>query len=216
VIVDPETEIECLPESVGEIWISGSHVAKGYWNDPEKTKHTFGARLAGDGRGPFMRTGDYGFLREGELFVTGRLKDLIIIRGRNHYPQDIEFTSEQSHPSLRPSRGAAFSIDAGGEERLVILHEVERDRQDMDWSDVIKSVKESVVRQHELVPHAVALVRAASLPTTTSGKIQRHACREAFLRGDLTVYFSDPSTTINTAEKPSDPLRMTVSQEKGI
>src|SRR4029077_2284192 len=118
----------------GEIWISGPSIAQGYWGQPEATEHVFRARLAGGpaeaGEASFLRTGDLGFLRGGELFVTGRLKDLIIIRGRNLYPQDIELTVERSHPALRPGCGAAFSIELGQEERLVVVHEHERSAND--------------------------------------------------------------------------------------
>jgi len=130
VIVDPETGIHCSGERVGEIWVSGPSVATGYWNDPEATEETFGARLADTGEGPFLRTGDLGFLREdGELFITGRIKDLIIIRGRNHYPQDIELSVVQSNPAaFRPGCCAVFSIDVEEEERLVVVQELARSR----------------------------------------------------------------------------------------
>ncbi|MEW6737025.1 MAG: beta-ketoacyl synthase N-terminal-like domain-containing protein, partial [Acidobacteriota bacterium] len=126
VIVDPETLSGCEPDLIGEIWVSGPSVAQGYWNRPEDTASTFHAYLAETGEGPFLRTGDLGFLRDGELFVTGRLKDLIIIDGRNHYPQDIELTVEKSHPALRPACSAAFSVDIDGQERLFVVVEVER------------------------------------------------------------------------------------------
>lgn len=192
VIANPETRVACQPGQVGEIWIAGSHVARGYWNDAARTAQTFDARLADSGDGPFLRTGDLGFLKDGELFVTGRIKDLIIIRGRNHYPQDIELTAERSHPCLRPGRGAAFGVEVGGEERLVVVHEVERERAEVDWDHVIQNVREAVALDHELAVHAVALVRAASIHTTTSGKIQRHAVRAAFRRGELLAYAAHP------------------------
>ena len=116
VVADPETREEVLPGAEGEIWVAGPSVAQGYWGRPEETAATFGARLAGDAEGtPFLRTGDLGFFLDGELYVSGRLKDLIILRGRNHYPQDIELTVERSHPALRPGCGAAFSVDRDGE-----------------------------------------------------------------------------------------------------
>ncbi len=126
-IVQPDRRVQCAPGEVGEIWVKGGSVAQGYWNRPEATVETFQARLADDNDGPFLRTGDLGFVRDdGELFITGRWKDLIIIRGRNHYPQDIELTVERSHPALRPGCGAAISIDVAGEERVVIIQEVDR------------------------------------------------------------------------------------------
>jgi acyl-CoA synthetase (AMP-forming)/AMP-acid ligase II len=125
-IVHPELLRRCAPYEVGEIWISGPCVAQGYWNRPDQTEQTFSAYMADTGEGPFLRTGDLGFMKNGELFVTGRLKDLIIIAGRNHYPQDIELTVERSHPALRPGYCAAFSIEIGDEERLVVAAELER------------------------------------------------------------------------------------------
>src|SRR6185369_13917361 len=117
-IVDPMSATRCAAGRVGEIWVSGPSVARGYWGRPSETEQTFGAHLA-NGEGPFLRTGDLGFFHDGQLFVTGRLKDLIVIRGRNLYPQDIELTVEQSHADLRSGAGAAFSVEAGDEERLV-------------------------------------------------------------------------------------------------
>jgi natural product biosynthesis luciferase-like monooxygenase protein/FkbM family methyltransferase len=183
-VVDPESRVECLPGEVGEVWVNGPSIAQGYWNRPEETEHTFRARLADTGEGPFLRTGDLGFLRDGELFIAGRLKDLIIIRGRNHYPQDIERTVELCHPTLRPGCGAAFSIDEAGEERLVIVQELER-RQESDAELVIEAIRQKVAQEHEVQVSSVVLVKPGSILKTTSGKIQRRACREAFLDGKL-------------------------------
>ena len=126
VIVHPESLTRCAPEAVGEIWVSGPTVCRGYWNRPEETQRTLRAYLADSGEGPFLRTGDLGFLKDGELFVTGRLKDLIIIGGRNLYPNDIELTVEQSHPAIRSGCCAAFSVDVADEERLIVAAEIER------------------------------------------------------------------------------------------
>ena len=185
IIVHPETFTRCLPNEVGEIWIAGPSVAQGYWNRPEETKRTFQAYLAESGEGPFLRTGDLGFLKDGELFVTGRLKDLIIIAGQNHYPQDIELTVEQSHPSLRPGSCAAFSVDVAGEERLVIVAEVERHHQPPYMKEVVQAIRRAVVEDHELGVYAVSLLKPGSIPRTSSGKLQRHACRTNFLAGSL-------------------------------
>ena len=127
-IVNPDTMTRCAADEVGEIWVAGPSVAQGYWKRPDETEHTFRAHLA-DGSGPYLRTGDLGFMQDGELFVTGRLKDLIIIRGLNHYPQDIELTVERSHPFLRAGAGAVLTVEVDGRERLVIVYEVERGRQ---------------------------------------------------------------------------------------
>ena len=188
VIVDPQTLTECRPEQVGEIWVSGRSVAHGYWMRPEETEETFGAHLSDTGDGPFLRTGDLGFLRDDELFITGRLKDMIIIRGLNYYPQDIELTVERSHPALRPGCGAAFALDADNEERLAVAHELERNHlRGADVNEVISAIREAVAREHELTVHTVLLLRPASIPKTSSGKIQRRACRSAFLAGELTL-----------------------------
>ena len=184
-IVDPETLAPCASDRVGEIWVSGPSVAPGYWRKPEETERTFGARLA-NGEGPFLRTGDLGFLDRGQLFVTGRLKDLIIIRGSNHYPQDLEHTVERSHRALRPACGAAFSIDVDGAERLVIVQEV-NDRASADNEDVVAAIRRALTESHEVHPDAVVLILPRSISRTSSGKIQRYACREAFLAGTLEV-----------------------------
>src|SRR5208337_5434651 len=125
VIVQPDTCARCRDDEVGEIWVAGGIVTQGYWNRPQQTAETFNAFVTGTGEGPYLRTGDLGFMRDGQLYVTGRCKDLIIIRGRNHYPLDIEETARKSHPALR-SDAAAFSVDLEGEERLVLVHEIER------------------------------------------------------------------------------------------
>ncbi len=187
VIADPETRNRCPPEQVGEIWVSGPSVGQGYWNRPEESTQAFQGYLAESGEGPFLRTGDLGFLRGGELFVTGRLKDLIIIRGRNHYPQDIELTMERSHPALRPGGGAAFSIDVDGGEQLIAVHEVERRRQPLEVEEVVTALRHAVTERHDVAIHAVVLIRPSSLPRTSSGKVRRYACRERFLAGELKV-----------------------------
>ncbi|MGZ4163562.1 MAG: AMP-binding protein, partial [Tumebacillaceae bacterium] len=185
-IVDPQTGARCAGEQVGEIWVAGPSVAQGYWRREEQTRETFGARLA-TGEGPFLRTGDLGFVRDGELYVTGRLKDLIIIRGRNFYPQDIEFTMQESHVALRPGCGAAFTVDVDGEERLVVVQEIERQHRKADLAEVVECIRQAVSQEHQLPLHAVVLIRPATAPLTSSGKIQRHACRERYLHGTLDV-----------------------------
>jgi 8-amino-7-oxononanoate synthase len=194
VIADPESHAPLSDGSVGEIWVNGLSVAQGYWNRPEETAETFEAMLAlpqgGDGPypGPYMRTGDLGFFDRGELFVTGRLKDLIIIRGRNHYPQDIEQTVESSTPLVRAGSVAAFSIEADGRERVVVVAEVERGRRETDEiTAAFDIVRAAVAREHELSLDGLILVRPNSVPKTSSGKIQRHACRRQFQEGSLEV-----------------------------
>jgi acyl-CoA synthetase (AMP-forming)/AMP-acid ligase II/acyl carrier protein len=186
-IVDPETLVPRGPDEVGEIWVDSPSVAQGYWNRPEESARVFEAVPAGEtGRRRFLRTGDLGFLREGELFVTGRLKDLVIIRGRNHYPQDIELTVQNSHPALRADGGAAFAVEVDGAERLVVVHEVDRHYR-QNTNDVAEMARAAIVEEHEIAPYAVVLVRQNGVPKTSSGKVQRSACARAFLEGTLPV-----------------------------
>jgi acyl-CoA synthetase (AMP-forming)/AMP-acid ligase II len=173
VIADPDTLNRCPDDRIGEIWISGPNVAKGYWGREEATTATFRARLADSGEGPFLRTGDLGFYHRGSLFISGRIKDLIIIRGRNHFPQDIELTVESSHPILRPGCGAAFSVDVDGDERLVVVQEVRRNFKDANLQDVVDVIRRAVSEHHELAAHAVVLIKPGRIPKTSSGKIQR-------------------------------------------
>jgi amino acid adenylation domain-containing protein len=185
-IVDPDSLTRRPPGQVGEIWISGESVAQGYWNRPEETETVFRARLVDTGEGPFLRTGDLGFLNDDDLFITGRLKDLIIIRGRNHYPQDIEWTVEKSHPEARPGCGAAFAVEACGEEQLVIVQETQS-RRPVSPESIIDSIRREVAEDHELQVHAVVLAKPGGVSKTSSGKVQRHACRNEFLSGSLDI-----------------------------
>ncbi|HEX6292788.1 MAG TPA: AMP-binding protein, partial [Herpetosiphonaceae bacterium] len=185
VIADPVDLTQCGPGQVGEVWIAGPSVAQGYWDRPDETRQTFRAYLADSDAGPFLRTGDLGFVQDGEVFITGRLKDVIIIRGRNHYPQDIELTVEQSHAALRPGCGAAFSVEVADEERLVVVQEIERQERQPDVAAIAGAIRQAVIEQHELQVYAVVLLKPARIPKTSSGKIQRQQCRQAFLAGTL-------------------------------
>ena len=188
IVVDPHSLTVCPDNQVGEIWVSGTSIAQGYWNNPEATNQIFQAYLANTGEGPFLRTGDLGFLQQGELFITGRIKDVIIIRGQNHYPQDIEFTVENSHLALRPGCGAAFSVEINGTERLVIVHEVERSYlKTLEVKEVVGNIRQAVAAQHDLQVYAAVLVKTSTIPKTSSGKIRRHACKTEFLTGGLQV-----------------------------
>ncbi len=186
IIVDPETLTECKEDAVGEIWVAGPSVAQGYWQRPEENEYTFHAHLQ-NGNGPFLRTGDLGFVQNGELFITGRLKDLIIIRGSNHYPQDIEKTVEASHPTLHLNGCAAFSIEAEGEERLVIAQEVERTALSSNLDEAVTAIREAIATQHEIQVYAIALIKPGNLPKTSSGKVQRRGSRESYLDGSLSI-----------------------------
>jgi len=183
-VVHPDTRTECEPGQIGEIWIKGRNIARGYWGNEEESARVFEATISDTGESPFMRTEDLGFFHEGELFITGRIKDIIIIRGVNHYPQDIEHTAGYCHPSLRHGGGAAFSIQVDGEERLVIAHEVEF-KENPDINEVASAMRQALSEVHELQIHAIVLVKPGRIPKTSSGKIQRYACRESFLNGSL-------------------------------
>lgn len=179
-IIDPETQRPCEPDQVGEIWVAGSGIAQGYWQQPEETQQTFQA-FTETGTGPFLRTGDLGFVQDGELFITGRLKDMMILWGRNHYPQHIEQTVEQSHPALRPNCGAAFTITVEDQEHLIVVQEVERTAlRQLNVPEVIEAICRAVAEQHIAEVYAVALLKTASIPKTTSGKVQRSACRKGY------------------------------------
>ena len=189
-IVDPDSPVPCAPDRVGEIWVAGTSVALGYWNRPEESAATFQARLDGaDDDRSYLRTGDLGFFSGGELYVTGRLKDLLIIRGRNHYPQDIERTVERCDPELRLGEGAAFAVEADGEERLVVVQEAARGSRQEALAATVEAIRRSVAEEHEIQAYAVVLLRAGSILKTSSGKIQRQAVRKAFLAGTLSAVF---------------------------
>ncbi|EUA15353.1 AMP-binding enzyme family protein [Mycobacterium kansasii 732] len=208
VIVDPDTRRSCADGEVGEIWLAGGGIAQGYWGEPIETEETFSAFLADTGRGPFLRTGDLGFFLDGELFVTGRLKDLVIIRGRNYYAEDIEATVQDSHAALLRGRGAAFSVmpSANDAEQLIVVQEVDRERiREADVGAVIAAIRAAVTEDHEIQAHAVLLVEPLRIPTTSSGKIRRNACRQRFLDGGLEVFAQwhmprDPQPAVSPTE----------------
>ncbi|WP_346293419.1 AMP-binding protein [Sphaerothrix gracilis] len=202
-IVHADTRRRCQPHQVGEVWVASPSIAQGYWGRPAETAATFGAYIAPTQEGPFLRTGDLGFMRAGELFITGRLKDLIVVRGRNHYPQDLELTAEQSHPALRPSCGAAFGIEVGGEERVVLVQEVERSHlRYLDADAVISQMRQAIAREHDLEVYGIALLKPASILKTSSGKIQRRACRASYLAGALAVVASHTLADADGRSRP--------------
>jgi acyl-CoA synthetase (AMP-forming)/AMP-acid ligase II len=186
-VVDPETCRRLGADEIGEIWVAGANVAAGYWRNSAATAAVFAAQLAGEQSGAWLRTGDLGFLDAGgNLFVTGRSKEIVIVRGVNHYPQDIEHTVAFCDPALRRHGGAAFAADARGEERLVIVQEVERTwRHRIDPEALVARIRDAVVRAHDIAPYDIALLRPGALPKTTSGKIRRGAARQLWLEGSL-------------------------------
>ena len=182
-VVDPQSYVALPAGRVGEIWVSGPSVARGYWARPAETASTFGAALAGDG--PYLRTGDLGFALDDQLFVMGRLDDLIVIRGRNCDPRDIECAVERSHADLRPSSGAAFAVEVDGEARLVVAQEVERHARDRDLAPIGAAIRRAVMEELDLAITAIALLKPGTLPKTSSGKIRRRACRALYEAGEL-------------------------------
>lgn len=205
IIVDPQTLLRCSDNQVGEVWVKGPSVAKGYWKRQEETLTTFCAYTAGEQDGPYLRTGDLGFMDDGELYITGRMKDLLIFRGKNHYPQDIELTVTEAHSALNGQTIAAFSLYSEGEERLVVACEVDRHYKpimsvDSDQhngsklyvrsSEIVDAVRKSVADIHQLQLYDLLLVKRGSIPITSSGKIQRHASKIAYINQDF-KYWED-------------------------
>jgi acyl-CoA synthetase (AMP-forming)/AMP-acid ligase II len=182
-IVDPATMEICEPGAVGEVWVNSPSIARGYWRRPEQTEQTFHAFTA-DGCGPFLRTSDLGFLFGGEVFITGRLKDLIVIRGRNHYPQDIEFTAENSSASIRRGCGAAFLVHGDRDDRLVLLLEAQpKSGSAAGMREVLRDIRNAVSRENGVALDDLVVFPPGTIPKTSSGKVRRRASRERFLEG---------------------------------
>jgi acyl-CoA synthetase (AMP-forming)/AMP-acid ligase II len=218
-IVSPKTHKIVASSEIGELWIKGPSVASGYWNCPDNSQGTFEAMIGDTNEGPFLRTGDLGFMSpDGELYVTGRLKDLIIINGKNIYPQDVERTVENSYaPIIRSGCVAAFEVEINGEAQVVVVAEVERRKKwpspknkfeylarkalgtlslfdankpmDFDGNKVIRSIRQNLSTENQIQVAAIVLIRAGSLPKTSSGKVQRSACKETYLQRRLNVLF---------------------------
>ncbi len=218
VIANPATLSQCSAGEVGEIWVSSPSVAHGYWQRPLETAETFQAYLRDTGAGPFLRTGDLGFLRDGELFVTGRIKDVIIIRGNNYYPQDIEFTVEKSHPMLRQvGYGAAFAVEVVGQEQLVVTQEVERSAlKKLNGDEVASAIRQAVSEEHDLQIYAILLLKPATIPRTSSGKIQRSACRTEFLESTLKTIATWQQPIIHTEESTTSQDNSSIVTAKTI
>jgi acyl-CoA synthetase (AMP-forming)/AMP-acid ligase II/acyl carrier protein len=198
-IVNPETCVPCSDQVIGEIWVAGPSVAQGYWRQPEESGRVFGAQLKAEGNRTFLRTGDLGFAINGELFVTGRLKDLIIIRGRNLYPQDIEYVVEQSHPTVRLGGCAAFSLQGEEEEKLAVAAEVTtpKDNDTGSLQLVVDAIRRAVAQEHGIQTHTVMLLKPKSIPKTSSGKIRRDTCRKNFIGRNLEIVFLSELATSN-------------------
>ncbi len=210
VIVNVNTKTRCNDGEVGEIWISDPSVAIGYFRRPEETQKTFGCRLAdAPEQGPFLSTGDIGFMKDGELYFTGRLKDLVIIDGVNHYPQDIEFTVEKCHPIILPGQCVAFSVDTDVSEKLVVIAEVKQPLD--DWEPLFTAVQRSIAEEHDLSLHAFVALKKGGVYKTSSGKIQHRGCRDAYLQGRLDSWAIWERPTRSTA-----PLQNITNTAKNI
>jgi acyl-CoA synthetase (AMP-forming)/AMP-acid ligase II len=202
-IIDPQTRKACPPDSVGEVWFADRSVAPGYWRRDEETRATFTARLADDpAAGPFLRTGDLGFLHQDELYLTGRLKDLIVVAGANHYPQDIEWSIQSNCPEVRRDHCVAVGVEGDCAEQAVILAEPEGMQH--DWPGLIRRIRGAVSREHGLPVAAVAIVPRGTIFKTSSGKVQRSACRDAFCKGQLapiSMWTADQAIEISTSSQ---------------
>lgn len=202
-VVDPD-RAEPLPDGrVGEIWCAGPSVAVGYWRAPDHTAQVFAGQLAGPGEHPrWLRTGDLGYRRAGRLYVTGRRKDLVIVRGRNHYPQDIERTVSAVDPIIRPGGVAAFAVDSAGPERLAVVCEVAEPPERP--AALIDAVRQAVATEHDVEPSAVLLVPARAIPKTSSGKVQRSACRQLVADRAIEIV-ADWSAPVPEEPAPDEP-----------
>jgi len=184
-IVDPQSRLRCGEGSVGEVWIRGESVARGYWNQEGLSEETFQASIGNENGAPFLRTGDLGFQWEGQLHIAGRLKDLIIIRGRNHFPNDIEKSVQQVHKAI--DLGVAFAVEGQRQEQLVVIHQIHREHRRANLDEAMRAIRSAIVEEHEIDPFAIVLLRPASLPLTSSGKVKRDACRQLYMTGDLPI-----------------------------
>jgi len=192
-IVDPETHAVLPEDRVGEIWITGPGVGRGYWNRAAESLEVFAANTANDPASAYLRSGDLGFMHDGELYVCGRLKDLILAHGRNHHAPDIEDTVSRAHSGCRPSSAAAFAVESGDEEQLVVVQELERAEVDADTArleEIVTAIKRAVADEHELQAYGVVLIRRGTLPRTSSGKVQRQECRRRYLTHRLSAFIS--------------------------
>ena len=188
-IVDPQSRVQLPDGAIGEIWLRNPSVASGYWNKPGETAATFGGFICNTGEGPFLRSGDLGVIVDRRLYVTGRIKDVLIVRGVKHYPQDLEATAEHAHAAVRPGCCAAFALERDGGEGVALVAEAEPrgGPADAALEEAIVAIRRSVAEQHQVAPCAIALVPAGTLPKTTSGKLQRFLCRDEFVRGAFPV-----------------------------
>ncbi|MDT8394307.1 MAG: AMP-binding protein [Bacteroidales bacterium] len=205
-IVDTETRITLPEGQVGEVLIKSRSACLGYYNNPLQSNELFSSGEKMNGSKPFMKTGDLGFIFNEQLFITGRIKEMMKIRGKNHYPYDIERTVEDCHHALQANACAAFHITKGQQEELVILQEIKRTAiRDLDGDEVVEAIRMAVSSEHEITAYAVALVSPGRIPRTSSGKIQRIKSRAMWLDHSLkTIFSSELANGNNSSQKPED------------
>jgi amino acid adenylation domain-containing protein len=204
VVADAETRRRLPEGAVGELWVRGNAVALGYWNKPALSADTFQARLVDEESAPWLRTGDLGFLQHGQLHVLGRLKDLIIVRGVNVYPDDVEAVAERAHECLHRAAGAAFGIDVDGEERLVLVQEYNPGVRDEGLDEVARAIAQGVAESLQVAVYQVVLVAPGGVPRTSSGKVQRGRCREMYLAHELRIVHDSSAQPVELVDAPPD------------
>jgi acyl-CoA synthetase (AMP-forming)/AMP-acid ligase II len=187
-IVNPETFEEVKGNEIGEVWVNSQAIASSYWNMPEESEATFHAQVKGNTSEKYLRTGDLGFLKGRNLFITGRIKDLIIIRGRNHYPHHIEITTEKFSEHFRLGSNAAFSVNHENEEKLVIVQEIKNDAKILNSDELKQSLKTHITEEHGIAPHEIVFIRQGSIYKTSSGKVQRRLCLNKYTKGQLELW----------------------------
>lgn len=203
-IVDPETRRPCPPDRIGELWVRGPHVAKGYWRNPEATAAAFHAECEGEPGRRYLRTGDLAVIVDGEVYVVGRMSDLIIIRGRNFYPQDIEHSAQSAHPALRKGACAAVAVNTDERERLVVVQEVKADSA-ADPADVRAAILAAIVREHDVTVDDLVLTYPHELKKTSSGKIMRADTRQRYLGAGFETWAPagvDRDERLDTVQQP--------------
>ncbi|HVV68847.1 MAG TPA: amino acid adenylation domain-containing protein [Gammaproteobacteria bacterium] len=206
-IVNPDTQILCNDTEIGEIWVEGDSIAKGYWGNAQATRETFTAHLHNDLSTAYLRTGDLGFIKDQNLYVTGRIKDLIIIHGVNYYPQDIEYTVENCHAQIRYGCCAVFPITVGTVEHLVVVCEVDRLKDEADYVSVCQSIHRAVIDHHQLAVYSIVLISPKSLPKTTSGKKRRRETKTLFQEHKLKVLYEWMQKTNSAVSAIDEPIQ---------
>ena len=206
-IINPQTMNPCGLDEIGEIWLKGSIVTKGYWEKPEANAVVFNGTISSSGENGFLRTGDMGIVLDGHLYVTGRLKDMLIVRGRNFYPEDIEHSLEGCHKALRLNNCAAFSVDGENRENVILVQEVyEEIIQQVDAEEVVDAMRKRITESYNIETDAICLISSRKLPKTTSGKIQRQECKRMYLASEFNVLhvWNRPVENVTWGKVPMD------------